>query len=74
MEWSIFFTHTLWGIVSNAIFLLITVHVHCTYYDAQEDTSERSGINRGQNFGIADVYTSSYQKMTCVARPENTLP
>ena len=57
MQWSIFFTHTLWGIVSNAIFLLITVHVLCTYYEAQEDTSERSGIDRGQNLGIQNVHT-----------------
>ena len=56
MQWSILFTHTLWGIVSNANFLLITVHVHCTYYEAQEDTSERSGIDRGQNLGIQNVH------------------
>jgi hypothetical protein len=54
---SIFFTHTLRGIVSNAIFLLITVHVHCTYYEAQEDTSEGSGIDRGQNLGIQNIHT-----------------
>ena len=45
------------GIVSNAIFLLITVHVHCTYYEAQEDTSEGSGIDRGQNLGIQNIHT-----------------
>ena len=56
MQWSIFFTHTLWGIVSNAIFLLITVHVHFTYYEAQKDTSERSGIDRGQNLRIRNVH------------------
>ena len=56
MQWSILFTHTLWGIVSNAIFLLITVHVHCTYYKAHENTSERSGIDRGRNLGIQNVH------------------
>ena len=45
-------------------FLLITVHVHCTYYEAQEDTSQRSGIDRGR---FRDS-KRSYQKMTCVAR------
>ena len=38
-------------------FLLITVHVHCTYYEAQEDTSEGSGIDRGQNLGIQNIHT-----------------
>ena len=37
-------------------FLLITVHVHCTYYEAQEDTSERSGIDRGRNLGIQNIH------------------
>ena len=52
-----YFLLILYGAKSNAIFLLITVHVHCTYYEAQEDTSERSGIDRGQNLGIQNVHT-----------------
>ena len=29
---------------------------YCTYYEAQEDTSERSGFDMGQNLRIQNVH------------------